>query len=79
LTSLENKVLDFISNFLGFNKDQLDLDSGLSNPSEWDSMKHTMLIIELENFFEISFDFEELDKIVTVREIIKSLKKKGIK
>ena len=53
-------------------------DTGLDNLDEWDSLGHTNIILELEDVFDISFDFEELDQIITIKEIVSSLKKKGL-
>ena len=57
----------------------LSPDSGLGTVDEWDSLRHTMLILELEENFDVAFDFDELDKIVTIAAIVESLKAKGAK
>lgn len=76
--TLENTVIDIISRVIKTPASQLTKLSGLDLVSGWDSLNHTVLIIELENKFNISFDFDELDKIITVDAIIRSLTAKGI-
>ncbi len=76
--TLEKTVIEIISRVIETPASQLTLLSGLDRVSGWDSLNHTILVVELENKFDISFDFDELDKIVTVDAIIRSLAAKGI-
>ena len=41
-------------------------------------MSHTNLILMLEEAFDVSFEFDELDKVITIEAIIKSLKEKNV-
>ncbi len=76
--TLENYVLEIISRVLKTPVSKLTPNTGLGFIEEWDSLKHTELVLELENEFNISFNFDELDKIITVESIINSLKSKGV-
>ena len=76
--TLENYIVEIISRVLKTPVSKLTLNAGLGLIEEWDSLKHTELVLELENEFNISFNFDELDKIITVESIINSLKSKGV-
>lgn len=76
--SLESIVITIVSRIIKMPENQLNTGSGLGLVSGWDSLNHTTLIIELENEFDIAFDFDELDKIITVKAIIQSLAAKGV-
>lgn len=76
--SLENKVLNIVSNVIKRPVSELSLDSALNNPSQWDSVAHTNIVLELEDAFDVGFDFDELDKIISVKAILASLRNKGV-
>lgn len=76
--SLENKVLNIVSNAIKRPVSDLSLDSALNNPSQWDSIAHTNIVLELEDAFDVGFDFDELDKIISVKAILASLRNKGV-
>jgi acyl carrier protein len=76
--TLENTVIEIISRVIKSPVSQLTGQSGLNLVTGWDSLNHTILVLELENEFDISFDFDELDKIITVEAIVHSLAAKGI-
>lgn len=75
---LLEKVIDIVATTLKVNKDELDKNSGLGTVAKWDSLNHTNLVLELEDAFDIGFDFDELDKIITIEKIVNSLKEKGV-
>ena len=76
--SLEKKVLSIVSEITKVSISNLNQNSCLGNPSTWDSMAHTNLILMLEEAFDVSFQFDELDKVITIEAIIKSLKEKNV-
>ncbi|GLR64653.1 acyl carrier protein [Marinospirillum insulare] len=76
--SLLEKVIDIVATTLKVNKDEISKDSGLGTIAKWDSLNHTNLVLELEDAFDIGFDFDELDKIITVEKIVASLEDKGV-
>lgn len=76
--SLESTVIKIVSRVIKTPADQLTTESGLGLVNGWDSLNHTTLVLELENEFDIAFDFDELDKIITVEAIIRSLAAKGV-
>lgn len=77
MSTLDN-VIDIVSKVLEVESDAVSVSSGLGKTPKWDSMNHTKLVLELEDSFDVDFDFKELDKIITVEAIVSSLRDKGI-
>ena len=77
--SLKDEVMELVSKIIKVPVEKLEPESGLSNLQNWDSMNHTLLILALEEAFNISFDFDELDQIVTIAAITHSLENKGVR
>ncbi|UXD87951.1 acyl carrier protein [Thalassolituus hydrocarboniclasticus] len=76
--SLTEKVCAIVAGVLKTEANTLDSHSGLGVTPKWDSLNHTKLVLELEEVFDIEFDFSELDKIITVEAIVSSLEGKGV-
>lgn len=74
--ALQDEVITVVSRVINVPVTELTVSSGLGNTKGWDSLKHTTLVLELENVFDVAFDFDELDGIVTVGAITMSLEKK---
>jgi len=71
------KVTEIIAQELGCQSNALSTDSGLGQTDGWDSLAHSQIVLALEEKLDVSFDFDELDKIICVQEIMESLKQKG--
>ena len=76
--TIDIKVKEIISRTIKIPPNQLSAQSGLGRVDGWDSLSHTILVLELEKEFDIAFDFDELDKIITVEAIVDSLLTKGV-
>ena len=76
--SVQVKVLEIIAKVIKRPIGSLNDDSGLSITDNWDSLNHTNIVLELEYEFDIGFDFDELERIVTVKDIVSSLESKGV-
>ena len=76
--SLEDEVIALVADVVKVPVGELNADSGLGTVQNWDSMKHTNLVLALEDAFDIGFDFDELDQIVTIAAITRSLEEKGV-
>ena len=74
---LEKQVLSIVSEIVKVPISNLNKNSCLGNPSACDSMTHANLILRIEEVFDVSFEFDELDKVITIEAIIKSLKEKN--
>lgn len=75
---LYEEVIAVVSRVIKTPASDLSEESGLGSVGTWDSMNHTILVLELENVFDVAFDFDELDRIVTVAAIVESLQAKGV-
>tara|TARA_B100000780_G_C20729154_1_gene289735 strand:+ start:59 stop:283 length:225 start_codon:yes stop_codon:yes gene_type:complete len=73
---MEEKVLEIMSKT--FNIDVLLLSKKTSKKdlSQWDSMSHLNLIIDIENEFNISFSNEEIVTIIDFKSLLKIIKNK---
>lgn len=76
--SLNTKVIEVVAKTIRMPIGSLDESSGLGVTDNWDSLAHANLVVELENQFDIQFEFDELDNIITIKAIIESLKNKGV-
>ena len=59
-------------------KNDITIDSNVNNIKNWDSLAHVNLIISLENKLNIKLDAKTASRLISVREILKLLKKEGI-
>lgn len=76
--ALQDEVIARVSQVIKVPDGELDVDSGLGTVQNWDSLSHATLVLVLEEAFDICFDFDELDQIVTVGAITRSLEAKGV-
>ncbi len=76
--ALQDEVLKVVSRVIKVPEHALSSDAGLGMVPGWDSLNHTTLVLELEETFDVAFDFDELDRIVTVTTIVESLQAKGV-
>ena len=76
--ALQEEVIAVVSRVIKTPVGDLSAESGLGSVGTWDSMAHTTLVLELEEVFDVAFDFDELDRIVTIGAIVESLKAKGL-
>ena len=44
----------------------------------WDSLKHVMLVVGLENTFEVKLTAEEIKSMTTMADVVRVLKVKGV-
>lgn len=73
---MEEKVFEIMSKT--FNIDVLLLSKKTSKKdlSQWDSMSHLNLIIDIENEFNISFSNEEIVTIIDFKSLLKIIENK---
>lgn len=76
--SVQAKVLEIIAKVIKQPVASLNASSGLGVTENWDSLNHTHIVLELEEGFDVGFDFDELEQIITVQAIVSSLESKGI-
>ena len=50
-------------------------DASQKTVSEWDSLQHLNLMVELEDKFDVSFEPEEIGDMTTLAKIVETIKK----
>jgi acyl carrier protein len=72
---IENKLIKIIKNT--FETDQsIDLMSTKNDISNWDSIGHLNLILDIEEEFDISFSKDEIESIKSVSTLLKLVNSK---
>ena len=71
---MEEKVLEILKNV--FEDENVNLETSQENNSNWDSLRHLNLIVELESEFDVSFEPEEIAKMSSVKKIIEIIRTK---
>ena len=73
---IEDSLVHIIKNtFLDF-KGEVQLNFGPNEIPGWDSMGHLNLIMAVNDYFEVNFEFEEVMSIHQISDIIRILKSK---
>jgi acyl carrier protein len=72
---LKEKVFEVLVEVFPSINSHIDYDSGPNEISEWDSMNHLTLIMELNNKFNIEIEFEDVLHIDSVGNIFTVLRK----
>ena len=74
---INEKLFDVMANVLQVNRDEITETSAPGNIQEWDSLKHMLLLLALEEEFEFKFTDEEMAKCDNVSAILKILQDKS--
>lgn len=74
MASIEEEVIDIISEQLGADKDQMTMETSFINDLGADSLDTVELVMELEQRFDMEIPDEEAEKIQTVGDVIKYIK-----
>lgn len=67
---MKQKVLSIIAQVLGVSTEEVDLDLGIGDLPEWDSLRHVVIIDTLEKEFGIKFDQADLMEVEDVSDLI---------
>jgi acyl carrier protein len=68
-----NKVKEIIQNQMMKKKLTLHIESLLNEIEGWDSLKHVMVVADIENAFDIKINFLELLNLRTVGDICQTV------
>ncbi len=74
MASIEEEVIEIISEQLGAEKDQMTMETSFINDLGADSLDTVELVMELEQRFDMEIPDEEAEKIQTVGDVIKYIK-----
>ena len=72
--SIENQVKEILSMLL---EEQVNDETSMLNCEKWDSMKHIEIITTLEEELDVSFEVQDIPKLVSYKLLIEKIK--GIK
>ncbi|MCP4885392.1 MAG: acyl carrier protein [Rubripirellula sp.] len=70
MATVEERVIDIVSEQLGVDKDKINLDTSFVNDLGADSLDTVELVMELEEEFDISIPDESAEKIQKVGEAV---------
>ena len=70
---------EIIAKILLLNESEIKDDLTRNDIEEWDSMTHLVLISEIEQNFDYTFEDDDIASIKTIGDIKSILKKNGIK
>lgn len=73
---LAESVKEIVSKITKNVVDTIDNNSGLNTLQGWDSVNHVSIILDLEQHFDVSFDFDEFSELTDVNAIVISISKK---
>ncbi|MFZ2400132.1 MAG: acyl carrier protein [Deltaproteobacteria bacterium HGW-Deltaproteobacteria-2] len=76
--TLEEKVIKLVIDQLDVTKEQCVLEASFIDDLGADSLDIVELLMEMEEAFGVEIADEELEKIVTIKDVIDFLKQKGI-
>ncbi|GAB6269348.1 MAG: acyl carrier protein [Smithella sp.] len=76
--TLEEKVIKLVIDQLDVTKEQCVLEASFIDDLGADSLDVVELLMEMEEAFGVEVADEELEKIVTIKDVIDFLKQKGI-
>ncbi len=71
-------LLDLIAGTLGVPPEQITDASDMSNTRKWDSLRHVMLMTELETNYGIELSDQEMMATVSVAKIRALLQQRGV-
>jgi acyl carrier protein len=71
------KIRDIIAKTLGVSSDSVSLESTPASLPGWDSMRHIIMIMEIENALGLHFGMEEIPKLDSVQKIVLAANTRG--
>jgi len=72
---VKDKIIELIQNTFN-NSEVITLDTTPNDVDEWDSLGHIMLIQSIEEKFSVSFDFNEMLNLESVKDIVEIVNNK---
>jgi acyl carrier protein len=73
MASVEERVIDIVSDQLGVDKDKIKMESNFVNDLGADSLDTVELVMELEEEFDIAIPEDVAEKIQTVGEAVRHI------
>ena len=76
--TIEDKVKQITSETFKVNKNDIIMEMTAEDIELWDSLGQLMLISNLEKEINVVFELEEIFEIMSIRDIINILERKGV-
>ena len=73
---MEKKIKKLMANIFEINVQDISNNMSPTDIDNWDSLRHLMLIVDLENEFQIKFNDDELVSLVDFATICQIISKK---
>jgi acyl carrier protein len=73
---MKNELISIMSEVFETNLKEIDGDIKQENIENWDSLSHLTLVVELEEFFSVSFEPDEISEMNSIQKIQYILQKK---
>ena len=71
----QERVFKILSNIFNEPFDKISLESSPDNIESWDSLKHMILILALEEEFKVQFTGDQIGEMISAKAIINFLDK----
>jgi acyl carrier protein len=75
MDQIDKEIYSLIANILNISTDKINLNTGIDNQSDWDSLNHILIMNELEKVFGISLSPNDVINMINVESILNNLKK----
>lgn len=72
-SSTLGEVALIINRLFGYPVDEVDMETTAEDVNGWDSLSHTMFLLEVEDRFGITFDPYDISKLRCVGDLIQNL------
>jgi acyl carrier protein len=76
LDTMQERIQEIVATIFNVPVETVNLESSPATIESWDSMGHLMLVLELEQQFDIQLGPEEVEKLSSVQNIVNMLQSK---
>lgn len=73
--NIEKEVIEIIADIIHVPESGLSIETEMENVSEWDSMRHMMILTTTQEHFCIEFPEDDIFDLVSVRSIVDEVAK----
>jgi acyl carrier protein len=73
---VEQKIKQIMADVLDLDAKSIDEATGKDQTASWDSLNHINLVLALEQEFQVSFDVNEIESMLSYKDILEVLDRK---
>jgi acyl carrier protein len=70
---IDQRLVEIISRVLNLDPSQITLETSVEDTTEWDSLGHLRLILEIEATYGVNFPIDEVPSLTSVERLLRSL------